>query len=101
MAANLSQRKRRADAMAAPLAAFAGWSLMATCPRCQVRRYVAVDALTLRYGPDHLVQAVVNRLRCGVVGCARPPSFVRLQSRPDHDPGPPIREVILVGAGAF
>lgn len=64
-------------------------------------RYVAVDALLARYRAEHPVQDIVNRLRCGAPRCGQPPSAVRLRSRLEHEPGPPIREVILTGPGAF
>lgn len=101
MAANVSQHKRRTAAMTSPVAHFAGWSFMATCPVCRDRRYVPVNRLLHDYGGQHQVQAIVNRLRCAVTGCGKPPTFVRLQSKQDGMPGPPIIEVILVGPGAY
>ncbi len=52
MAANISQPLRRAEVLGSPLSAFADWHLMATCPTCRMRRYVAVDGLVRRHGGE-------------------------------------------------
>lgn len=64
-------------------------------------RGVPVNGLLDRYGGDQLVQRVVNRLRCATPRCGKAPFAVRLRSCLDHVPEVAIREVALVGPGAF
>jgi len=101
MGHNVSQQKRRSEVMTAPIGSFTGWSFLATCPACRDRRYISVDRLAGQYGGHHKVQSVVSRLRCSIPSCRKAPSFVRLQSREEGRDCPPIKDVVLVGPGAY
>ncbi len=97
MGANVSNRKRSAAALSAPLSNFLGWRLHVDCRSvdCARGREFEVGRLEKAF-PGRLVSEAVRGMRCN--GCQKPPAVASLR------PGPQMRskggEIWLVGAGA-
>ena len=101
MGSNFSQRKRLGEVMQQPLGHYHGWSLAIACPSCRDKKVVPISRLLSTYAGHHPMQSVVNRLRCSVPTCRKPPSFVQLVGPSDGRGGRPAQEVMLVGPGAY
>jgi hypothetical protein len=100
MGANISRRKRRSEFMKLSLPELAGWHLMVTCGACRDPRYLPIDELIKRHGPQHTLGHIVPRLRCQFRTCRQAPAGVKLHSTLDAR-NPKAVDVVLVGPGAF
>lgn len=78
MAHNISNNRRRAEAMGAALEQFSGWHFDIQCANCGERKSVAVADLARRFGAL-TVKEVVGRLRCGIPRCGGRPSSLALR----------------------
>jgi hypothetical protein len=97
MGHNVTRQKQRGEFMKMGLAQLAGWHFMVRCQACTDDRYLPVDVLIARYGPQHTVGRIVPRLRCQFRTCRQAPASVKLYA--SLDPGAVC--VVLVGPGAF
>jgi hypothetical protein len=97
MGTNTTRQKRRGEFMKMGLADLAGWHLMVRCTACTDDRYLPIDVLLARYGPQHTLGRIVPRLRCRFPTCRREAGGVRLYA--SLDTGAVC--VVLVGPGAF
>lgn len=86
----------RSTALQSELRHFAGWLLLANCPRCCVLRQLAVDELVQRVGAEKLMVDVVHRLRCQDCGTA--PTWAKLADGIEGT-ARAVRSVMLVGSG--
>jgi hypothetical protein len=100
MGSNITRQKRRAESMKLSLPELAGWHLIVTCAGCRDPRYVQIDTLLERHGPQHTLGHIVPRLRCQFRTCRQAPSSARLFSSLDAR-DPKAVEVVLIGPGAF
>ena len=100
MGSNLTRQKRRAEFMKLSLPELASWHLMVTCGGCRDPRYLPVDVLIERYGPQYTLGNIVPRLQCRFRTCRQAPASVRLcSSLEERDPKTVM--VMLVGPGAY
>ena len=90
MAHNRSPRKRAADARAALLADWVGWTLAVGCVPCGRGSWVDVRVLVAEL-PGHTVGRVVERMRCQ--HCGGMPTVAWL--------GDGARNVVLLGRGSY
>lgn len=100
MGANISRGKRRGEFMKLSLPELAGWHLIVTCANCRDPRYVPIDTLLERHGPQHTLGHIVPRLRCQFRTCRQTPASVKLASSLE-DRDPKTIEIVLIGPGAF
>jgi hypothetical protein len=81
--------------MSSRLAEFVDGALVIGCARCKDRRTLSMFELVQRYGGEHKMIRVINRLRCSVPRCGSPPSYVALKNHRMNT------EIVLVGPGAY
>ena len=101
MSHTASKRARLTAVLAMPIDHYRDWVLTVACPKCPGRKQVQIGPLIRAGRQTEPVSEFIARLVCST--CRYPPSFVRLQSRPEVAPpgSPPIREIILLGPGAY
>jgi hypothetical protein len=101
MAHNANKREQLAAVLATPVSHYRSWVLTVSCPKCRDKKELRIEPWIGDGKGGQPVSAFLARLVCAV--CRSSPSFVRLQSRSEVAPkgSAPIREIILVGAGAY
>lgn len=98
---NHSQSTRRASAMATRLGDWPNSWLLLRCGRCRTCRRMPIILLCTSYGEDHVLSAVVSRLRCHVTTCRARPDYVRLAGRHNAQLNGHLHSVLLVSPGAY
>ena len=93
MAANVKNHVRRANLITTPIGHLAEAHLSIQCGRCRLQRTVPVRGYVDRYGGQHLLGDLLNRVVCGDPVCRAIPGIITLHARG--------RRVILLGPGAF
>jgi hypothetical protein len=76
MGANMSRQRVAAHIRAQPVAAYAGWILVARCERCPWTGARPIEMLPARW-MDATIGAVIERLAC--TGCSQRPAAVQLR----------------------
>jgi len=89
--------RRREALLRTPLAELATWHLVVACPACRDERYLRLDALAARCGPDRTLAVLVPRLRCSTPECGLPPAKVQLRNKFPVLPGPKLVDIRLKG----
>jgi hypothetical protein len=97
MGSNITRQKRRGEFIKLSLPELAGWHLMVRCTACRDDRYLPIDVLIERHGPQHTLGHILPRLRCQFRTCRQAPACVKLCSSLERD----AVCVVLVGPGAF
>jgi hypothetical protein len=80
MGHNTSTEKRRTTISRLPIRDLSAWHLIAACPECRQDRYVHIEALVKRFGPEATLVMLVPRLRGSTPGCRTPPNKVTLRN---------------------
>ena len=94
--------KRRDTLLRLPIGELAAWHLVVTCEGCRHDRYLHVDTLVERFGPDAKLVTLVPRLRCKELKCRRPATRVRLRNRyPAQAGGGPKFDVLLMPRSVY
>ncbi len=94
--------KRRDTLLRLPIAELSAWHLVVTCATCRQDRYLHIEALLDRWGPEAKLVMLVPKLRCRVPACRKPPSHVRLRNRyPAQAGGGPHFDILLKPRSAY